>query len=436
LSTSLAPDGMRSVPLANPAAGRYTLTKTTIRNAAVWLLFFSGFMVFIEPAPFEIAFALVALIFITTGLKISLVFLPMIVLLILYNIGGGLSLISVLDETRAIWFVVISVYMALMAIIIACIFSEDTLRRLELMKSGYALAAVIASICGIMGYFDIAGTFDLFTRYGRAMGPFKDPNVFSTFIILPIVYIIQGFFLGTHKRPVLAGGMLMVIMAGLFLSFSRGAWGVAAAAVLMCVGLSFITASSGKIRMRIVMIAVLGICLFIILLAIALQFEAIRSTFEVRASLNQDYDQGETGRFGNQRRAIPLLLELPNGFGPTMFRDIFPEDPHNTFLNAFASYGWLGGISYLTLIAITMMAGWALVFKKTPWQREAIAIWSSFFFLMLQGLQIDTDHWRHFYVQLGLTWGLLVASQRYLASQPVFPAPTMEWRVLIGQTDR
>jgi hypothetical protein len=434
LSTSLAPDGLHPSSQIRPATRPLTLTKAAIRNAAVWLLFFSGFMVFIEPAPFEIAFALVALVFITTGLKISFVFLPMIVLLILYNIGGGLSLMQVLDETRAIWFVVISVYMALMAIIIACIFSEDTLRRLELMKSGYALAAVIASICGIMGYFDIAGTFDLFTRYGRAMGPFKDPNVFSTFIVLPIVYIIQGFFLGTHKRPVLAGGMLLIIMAGLFLSFSRGAWGVAAAAVLMCVCLSFMTASSGKIRMRIIIIGLLGICLLVILLAVALQFEAIRSTFEVRASLNQDYDQGETGRFGNQRRAIPLLLELPNGFGPTMFRDIFPEDPHNTFLNAFASYGWLGGISYLTLICITMMAGWTLVFKKTPWQREAIAIWSSFFFLMLQGMQIDTDHWRHFYVQLGLTWGLLLASQRYLASQPAYPMPTREWPASTGQT--
>jgi O-Antigen ligase len=433
LSTSFAPDGMQ---LAAPTTRSLTLTTAAIRNAAVWLLFFSGFMVFIEPAPFEIAFALVALVFVSTGLKISFVFLPMIALLVFYNIGGGLSLMQVLDETRAIWFVVISVYMALMAIIIACIFSEDTLRRLELMKSGYALAAVIASICAIMGYFDIAGTFDLFTRYGRAMGPFKDPNVFSTFIVLPIVYIIQGFFLGTHKRPILAGGMLLIIMAGLFLSFSRGAWGVAAAAILMCVGLSFITANSGKIRMRIVMIGLLGLCLLVIFLAVALQFEAIRSTFEVRASLNQDYDQGETGRFGNQRRAIPLLLELPNGFGPTMFRDIFPEDPHNTFLNAFASYGWLGGISYLTLVIITMMAGWTLVFKKTPWQREAIAIWSSFFFLMLQGMQIDTDHWRHFYVQLGLTWGLLLASQRYLASQPAYPMPTMEWPASTGQTAR
>ena len=35
---------------------------------------------------------------------------------------------------------------------------------------------------------------------------------------------------------------------------------------------------------------------------------------------------------------------------PRHFRYIFGEDPHNVFLNAFASYGWLGGVSFLTLI--------------------------------------------------------------------------------------
>jgi len=198
--------------------------------------------------------------------------------------------------------------------------------------------------------------------------------------------------------------------------------------------LSFLTAPSVRLRIRIVLISLFGAGLFICLLAAALQFEAIRATFEIRASLDQDYDQGEMGRFGNQRRSIPMLLDLPNGFGPTLFRDIFIEDPHNTFINAFASYGWLGGISYLTLIAVTLLVGWSLVFRKTPWQDDAIAVWSSFFFLILQGMQIDTDHWRHFYVQLGLTWGLMLASLRYEAWRKGVPAPKAEWSASIART--
>jgi O-Antigen ligase len=415
-----------ALPYVSPnvnAAGHRQLSINSLRNASVWLLFASGFLAFVEPAPFEIAFGFMAVVFMLTGMTISMMFLPLITLLLLYNIGGGLSLMEVADESRAIWFVAISVYMAVMGIMIACIFSEDTLRRLELMKSGYAIAAMLASIAGIIGYFDVGGLGETLTRYGRASGTFKDPNVFSTFLALPVVYLIQGFFLGTHKRPVIALIQLTIIMGGLFLSFSRGAWGVTIAGIALCLLLSFMTEPSGKKRLRIIFMALLAIGLFIIALSIALQFEAIRATFEVRASLSQDYDQGEMGRFGKMVRAVPMLLELPNGFGPTMFREYFPEDPHNTFLNAFASYGWLGGVSYFALILATMAVGWSMVFKRTPWQRDAIAIWSAFFFLMLQGFQIDTDHWRHFYVQLGLTWGLMLATLRYQARQKAVGTP-------------
>ena len=404
-----------STAFANDAIDRprRVLTTRAIRNASVWMLFASSWLVFIEPAPFEIAFAAVFAVFLLTGLTISILFLPLIVLLLGYNIGGALSLLEVAEESRAVWFVVISVYMGVMAIVIACIFAEDTQRRLELMKSGYILAAVIASAAGIIGYFDIGGTAELLTLYNRAKGTFKDPNVYGTFVVMPLVLLVQGFFLGTHKRPLIAAFALFVITTGLFLSFSRGAWAVAAGGVLLCLLLSFVTARTAKQRIRIVAMAIVGTAAFAAFLIVALQFEAISSVFEVRASLDQSYDQGETGRFGNQRRSIPLLLELPNGFGPLMFREYFPEDPHNTFLNAFASYGWLGGLSYLGLTGATMLVGWTLVFRRTPWQQDSIAIWSALFLLILQGLQIDTDHWRHFYVQLGLTWGLMLASQRY-----------------------
>jgi hypothetical protein len=401
-----------------------TLSTRSIQSFAIWLLFASSFLVFIEPAPFEICFGLLLAVFMLTGLRISVMFLPLIALLILYNLGGGMSLMTVADESRAIWFIAISVYMAVMGIVIAAVFSEDVERRLTAMKAGYVFAGAIASITGIVGYFDIAGLGEHLTRYGRAQGTFKDPNVFSTFLILPFVVLVQGFFLGTHRRPAIAFAALLVISAGLFLSFSRGAWGVAVGATGLCVVLSFLTARTNAVRVRIILIGLVGIGLFAVLLMIALQFEAIRETFEVRASLNQEYDVGETGRFGNHIRAIPFMLDLPHGFGPTMFRDYFPEDPHNTYLNAFSSYGWLGGISYVALVAVTMVVGWRLVFKRTPFQRDAIAIWSCFFFLMLQGVQIDTDHWRHFYLQLGLTWGLMLASLRYLAAARASQGPT------------
>ena len=55
--------------------------------------------------------------------------------------------------------------------------------------------------------------------------------------------------------------------------------------------------------------------------------------------MSEDYDTGEQGRFGNQIRSIPLLLELLFGFGPYRFSKYFPADPHEVFLSAFASFG-------------------------------------------------------------------------------------------------
>jgi hypothetical protein len=138
--------------------------------------------------------------------------------------------------------------------------------------------------------------------------------------------------------------------------------------------------------------------------------------FDIRASLNQDYDLGEVGRFGAQARSIPLLLDAPFGFGPLQFRNLFHNaDPHEVYLNAFASYGWLGGLSYLTLVGATFYYCVRLPFLRTPFQFEAIAACSCLAVQMLQGAQIDTDHWRHLFLLFGIVYGLGAASRRYLA---------------------
>jgi len=193
-------------------------------------------------------------------------------------------------------------------------------------------------------------------------------------------------------------------------------------AVLLVVVLTFLTAPDAKRRARIVFLMLAMLVCVVAALMIALSFENIRAVFEVRASLDQSYDQGVTGRFGSQLRAIPMLLDEPNGFGPLRFRWIFnQQDPHNVYVNAFASYGWLGGFAWLGLMAATCYVGWWLVFQRTATQNHAIALWSVLFVLILQGVQIDTDHWRHLYLMLGLVWGLSVRARLDRAA-PLNPA--------------
>jgi hypothetical protein len=273
-------------------------------------------------------------------------------------------------------------------------------------------AAVIAAVLGIIGYFNVGGLGHYFTLYenSRASGPFKDPNVFGPFLVPPVVWLCQDLLLRRGRLPRTAS-KLLILMLAVLLSFSRGAIIACAFSLILLLGLTFLTASSSSQRRRTVMVAVLCALLIVVVISIILAIPSVREMALERASLTLDYDVGEEGRFGNQLRAIPLLLELPFGFGPLRFIHVFPQDPHDAFLSAFASFGWLGGLGFLTFIAVTIYLGWVLTFRRSRLQPQVVALWSSLLPQILQGVQIDTLHWRHLFLMCGCLYGLAAAER-------------------------
>lgn len=387
-------------------APRLAVSYAAIKRGTLWLLGASSGLALVEPSPYEVVFLLSLFVFALTGIRFSQKLLPLAVLLLGYNIGGIVSLIPWMGDGDAVRFTAVSVYLMITAVFIAGIMSQDAAGRLETLRRGYLFAAWIAGLAGLLGYFDIAGLGSIFTLYGRAAGTFKDPNVLGPYLALPIVYVLQRILTG--QVGMLRGlATLSIPLAALFFTFSRGAWGVLVVSTALMITLTFLTAPSAASRGRIVAMSLAAFVAMIAALLVALSFEDIRSVFDARASLDQEYDQGVTGRFGNQLRAIPMLLDAPNGFGPLQFRWLFNQaDPHNVYINAFASYGWLGGFSWISLMVATCYVGWRVVFRPGPTQLHAIAIWSVLFVTILQGFQIDSDHWRHLYLMLGLIWGL------------------------------
>lgn len=395
-------------------------TLAQVRAILVWLMFASSFYVAVEPAPSDLLFLVVLACFFGSGLAISATVVPFVVFLLLYNIGGFISFLQVSGDERARMFVITSFYMAFSAIFLAFYVAYDPLRRMAIIKNALVIAAVIASLLGILGYFDIAGLGKVFSQNIRASSTFKDPNVFATYLIFPGIMLVQGFLLGTQRQKFISLIALFTILAALFLAFSRGAWISFLVSAIMVVGLHFLLAPAAKTRRRILLLTVSGAIGLAVLLAILLSVEGVRDLFLDRFTLVKDYDAGEKGRFGNQLNSIPLLLELPLGFGPLQFPKFFGMDPHNVYINAFASYGWLGGISYFLLIISTIIIGFKTVLMRTPWQNWAIVVFCPLVATMFQGVQIDTDHWRHFFWMLGMTWGLFAASlqYRYFGQEP------------------
>jgi hypothetical protein len=374
-----------------------------------------SFFVRIEPAPCDVLFAGVVTIYLMYGgIKATVLAVPLIFYLLLYNLGGFMSFLEISNEFKAGMFVITSVYMAASAVFFCFFIATDTERRFTVFKNGYIIGAVAASVIGIAGYFNVGGTGAYLSPILRAQGTFKDPNVLSTYIILPALLMAQDVMLGTRTWRLTRLAGLAVILACLFLAFSRGAWLNFAGAAVLMVMLTYILSPSQELRSRIVWLAIAGAVLMAAMLAVLLSIDVVRSAFEDRATLTKDYDSGEFGRFGNQLNSIPILLESPFGFGPTKFRKIFTLDPHNVYLNAFSSYGWLGGISYFMLVASTIAVGFRALLIRSPFQGMAIAMFCAFFATALQGIQIDTDHWRHFYWILGLNWGLFAASAAYI----------------------
>lgn len=393
------------------------VTLAQVRAILVWLMFASSFYVAVEPAPADLLFLVVLACFLGSGLTLSAVLVPLILFLLLYNLGGFFSFLQVAGDQKSRMFVITSFYMAFSAIFFAFYVAHDPLRRMAIIRNALVIAAVIASFLGILGYFNVAGLGSAFSLYWRAVGTFKDPNVFATYLLFPGVMLVQGFLLGTHRHKFISMTGLFIVLAALFLAFSRGAWISFLVSTAMMVALTFILTPAAGTRSRIVLITIFGAIGLAVLLAMLLSVEEVRNLFLDRFTLVKDYDSGEKGRFGNQLNSIHLLLEQPLGFGPLYFHKIFGQDPHNVYINAFASYGWLGGISYFLLMISTIIIGFKTILMRTPWQNWAIVVFCPLVTTIFQGVQIDTDHWRHFYWMLGMMWGLFAASTAYMQKQ-------------------
>ena len=52
--------------------------------------------------------------------------------------------------------------------------------------------------------------------------------------------------------------------------------------------------------------------------------------------------------------------------------------------------------------------------KPSPFRRLAQVFWPSLFVLLLQGFQIDIDHWRQLFLCFGAVWGMEAGRLRWV----------------------
>ena len=374
-------------------------------------VFLSGFVIS-EPALYElIHVGLIGFGFLF-GLKISRNVAPLLALLLIFNVGGFLSLTVMSDLADGPVYLAVSTFLALTSVFYAAVVEANP-ARLALIFNAWTLAAVATSLLGILGYFHVLPGMDMFTLYDRAKGAFQDPNVFGPFLIAPALYLIHGLLAGRLSGAPWRIAGLLILSLGVFLSFSRAAWAMLLFCPCLLVMVMLLKERTGAFRLKILVLSLIAVVLLVGALAAALQSEKVASLVSSRAQLEQDYDSGHLGRFDRHRIGFQMMMEHPLGIGPMVFTTIFPEAEHNIWLKSLTTHGWLGFLAYVTLMIWTLAIGFKYMLRNRIWQPYLMVAWIAMAGHMLIGNVIDTDHWRHFYLLLGIIWGCGALEKRH-----------------------
>lgn len=375
-------------------------------------VFLSGFVIS-EPAPYELWMVMQIAVWFLLGLTISRTVAPLLVMLLVFNMSGLTTMFVMKDMTGAPMYFAVSIFLALSSVFYAAIINDDH-RRLNLIFRAWVIAAIITSLLGIGGYFNAFPGAHVFTRYNRAMGAFQDPNVFGPYLVAPLLYLLYRMLTSPLSRaPLLIAG-IVILAFGIFLSFSRAAWGLLIFCGIALVIVMLLKERTTVFRFKILAIAG-GAALFMMLvLAIALQFPQVYDLFMNRAKLVQEYDGARLGRFERHKIGFLMAMERPLGLGPLQFGKIFGEDEHNIWLKTLTSYGWIGAVTYQIMIWTTLWFGFRYMLRERPWQPYLMIAWVMILGHAIIGNVIDTDHWRHFYLLLGIVWGCAALEHKYV----------------------
>jgi hypothetical protein len=406
---------MQAAAFAGPStAGAHPLTiLQRLALALVWLSIALSAVVFTEPAPVDV---------LVLGLVIGLPLVglvavpgPLWILGSLWFVcGAGAVLASSFapDIAKSARHTAISLYLYAFFFVFAGFIAKRPLQHTRLILDAYMWASLIGAAAGVAGYFNLfPGAFDLFTRFGRATGTFKDPNVFGPFLVPALLWALHKVLNEPIRRTLLPGAAMLFLSFALLLSFSRGAWLNAAIAILVYIFCSLVFATTNRHRIKMLLLGTLALGTAVFALTAAAQTDAVGDLLRERAALTQSYDVGPEGRFGGQQKAKALILEHPLGLGAQVFAPHYHhEEPHNAYLNMFLNAGWVGGFIFAALVGLTSVWGLWHATRRTATQPMFFVVIAAFLGNAVEGFVIDLDHWRHFYLQMAIIWGLMLAA--------------------------
>lgn len=382
----------------------------------IFFVFLTFSIVKFEPAPFDILIIIAIFLGIVLhrlNLKLWFSFSFINLLIALFIIGNLISLFFVTNLGRATFYISATIYLILFFYFVASYIISW--RQLSIIWIGYLGAGIAAVILGWLAYFNLV-PFSNFMMYDlRLMVLFKDPNVFGPFFVPLITGILAAIFYPDiwkikKKFKIL---LLLIFMLSVIFSGSRGAWLNLVVAILTFLSLYFT-------HLQVALKKKIGIIFFIFLISfICIGFSIFfgNEYLERRAGL-QTYDEM---RFKKQLEALDVSLKSIWGIGPGHSEIILGFATHNTYLRVLLENGWFSFLVFISLIIFLLWKcfEYSLIFSS---QKAIIfmVLFASLSGILVNGLFIDTLHWRHFWVLLGMIVGLIYFSKNHEKSSLFF----------------
>jgi O-antigen ligase len=385
----------RAVPAVKRTAFSVFLTAVSIAIAL-------GVVVMFEPAPSDIAIALVFVGgFFTGNLRWAKGLTLPYSLLGLFLLANLVSLCYAVDVAKGAFYLAVTLFMILTWVFVVGVLTKYGERGLNAVMTAFTIGGVASSLSATLTYLGFLPFGDFLLFYDRVKGLFKDPNVFGPYLVIVAIYslhrVLQSSKLGKKFIWLIS---CLIASVGVLLCYSRAAWFNFGVTLVLFFAL---TAFSGRGALRRnLTYFVLAALLIGGAVAYAMTIPQVSEVISYRTEL-QSYD---ADRFANFRAALQLGLNNPLGVGPVQSFLMLDYATHNSYLRVFSENGILGFLSFAGFLLVTLLRSTLLSQRATSAaQRSLFALVAAAICgTMFNSFTIDTLHWRHFWLLLALGW--------------------------------
>jgi O-antigen ligase len=390
--------------------------------ALLALVIGTSFHVVMEPAPTDLLFVALFLVFLASrSVRKPIDLNPVLSLgLLLFVLGHLVSLFAFRNLARAIIFGGVTAYLLVFWYVIVALVENYGATAVRLIRLAFLFAAVSAVTIGLLvPYFpslvDLLGLRD--TLGPRAQGAFKDPNVYSPFLCAAFMLVLND--LVTRRLSLRSIALLGLFAVGIQSAFSRGAYVNLAVALATFVALHVVLVHRRQWLIRGVTTCVVLVAVVTPVVLLYIEAKGLDEFFYGRLQM-QSYDDS---RFSAQILALLTLGESPLGVGPGQSDIVLPISPHNLYLRVATENGILGIIGWLLFLLTTFWICLEGVARRGPFRDVYTACLAIIMGIVVNSLVIDSLHWRHLFLFLALPIGL-ARYERWQARSAVAAAAT------------